>query len=360
MSTAAATFVSIPTIALNGTVDTGVMRDLTGLAVEETTAGMSWCEATFNNWGVRELAPDYLYLSGRPLDLGGTLAVSFVTDGVDRPIFAGKVSALQADYPAGQPARVLVLAEDRLQGLRLTRRTRTFDKSTAAKIAEQIANDHGLTPDVRLAGPVRAVTAQLNQSDLAFLRGLVRSDDGEVWLDGDTLRVRRRADRNAATVRLHYGRDLLSFSVRADLADQVTEVAVTGWSVADKAAVAETADSSALAGELGSGQRGGSALLASAFGDRAELLVRSAPLAGDDARALAKAAYLGRARRFVCGTGTTAGNPDLRVGVRARLTGLGDVFDGDYVVCRVRHQYDLERGYRCEFDVERAGLGTPR
>ncbi|WP_405868123.1 contractile injection system protein, VgrG/Pvc8 family [Streptomyces sp. NBC_01515] len=360
MSPQSAAYVSTPAIALNGTADPGAMSDLMALTVEETTAGMSWCEAVFSNWGARGSAQDYLYLSGDPIGFGTALSVSFAADGTDHEVFAGRVSALQADYPADGPARALVLAEDRLQDLRMARRTRTFDDSTTADVTDRLARDHGLTADVQLDGPARKVTAQLNRSDLALLRELARSDDGEVWLDGTTLRVRRRPDRQDTTVTLGYGDDLLSFSARADLADQVTQVAVTGWSVTDKAAINETADSADLAAELGTGQRAGSDLLASAFGDRDERIVRSAPLAADDARALARAAYLARARRFVCGTGTTAGNPALRVGVRVTLTGLGAAFDGDYAVCRVRHSYDLALGYRTEFDVERAGLGAAR
>ncbi|MFE4964224.1 phage late control D family protein [Streptomyces sp. NPDC056660] len=360
MSPLLAAYLSTPAIALNGTVDRGAAGDLMALTVEETTVGLSWCEATFSNWGARDAVPGYRYLSGDPIGLGTPFSVSFATDGTDRPVFDGKVSALQADYPADRPARALVFAEDRLQDLRLTRRTRTFDDATTADIADRLARDHGLTADVSLDGPIRKVTAQLNQSDLAFLRGLVRSDDGEVQLDGDTLRVRRRPDRDGDTLSLDYGGDLLSFSVRADLAHQVTELAVTGWSVADKTAVLETADAADLAAELAPGQRAGSSLLAAAFADRRERIVRSTPLTGDDARAQAKAAYLERARRFVSGTGVTAGNPALRVGIRVRLTGLGTVFDGAYYLCRVRHSYDLAQGYRTEFDVERPGLESAR
>ncbi|MER5427930.1 contractile injection system protein, VgrG/Pvc8 family [Streptomyces sp. NPDC002588] len=353
-------YVATPAIVLDGQVDTGAVGDLMALVVEETTTGMSWCEATFGNWGMRDSVPGYRYLSGDPIDFGTALAVSFCTDGTDRRVFDGKVSAVQADYPADRPVRVRVFAEDRLQDLRLTRRTRTFDESSTADIVGRVAQEHGLTADADLDGPVRKVTAQLNQSDLAFLRALARSDDAELWLDDTTLRLRRRPDRDAPTVRLDYGGDLLSFSVRADLAHQVTEVAVTGWSVADKAAVHESADALDLAAELGPGERSGSALLASAFAERSERIVRSVPLAADDARALARAAYLERARRFVCGTGTTAGDPALRVGVRVALSGLGGLFDGEYAVCRVRHEYGLAQGYRTEFDVERAGLETPR
>ncbi len=209
-----------------------------------------------------------------------------------------------------------------------------------------------------LDGPTREVTAQVNQSDLAFLRMLARRDDGEVWLDGSTLHVARRSDRDAGTATLTYGGELLSFSVRADLADQVSTLGVTGWDVSAKDAINETADSGVLGSELASGDTSGSDILGTAFSSRTENIVRATPLASDEARALARAAYLERARRFVCGTGTTAGTATLRTGTKVTLAGLGPLFNGDYYVTRVRHMFDLTLGYRTEFDVERAGIGA--
>jgi phage protein D len=246
----------------------------------------------------------------------------------------------------------------------MTRRTRTFADSSTADIAQQIAQDHGLTPEIDLDGPTRKVTAQLNTSDLAFLRGLARSDDGEVWLDGTTLHVTRRPDRSQSTnggeaIKLTYGSNMLSFTVGADLAHQVSELAVTGWSVADKDAVNESADAAALGAELGS-LTGGSAILADTLGERKERVVRTMPLASDDARALAKAGYLEKARRFVCGTATTGGTSAARVGGTASCAGLGSLFDGDYVITRVRHAFDLSQGYRTHLGLERPGIGVPQ
>jgi Bacteriophage probable baseplate hub protein len=98
-------------------------------------------------------------------------------------------------------------------------------------------------------------------------------------------------------------------------------------------------------------------VLGAAFASRTETITRSTPLTSDDARALARAAYLERARRFVCGTGQTSGTPQLRTGMTVTLAGVGGLFNGDYYVCATRHRYDLECGYRTEFDVERAGIG---
>src|SRR6266511_3187536 len=323
-------FVSTPVLAVAGTTNTEAARNLLALTVEETTVGMCWCEARLDNYGFRNDAAGYLYLGRDVLDFGTTFAVTFGPKDSSRRIFQGRISAIQADYPAAEQAQVLVFAEDALQDLRLTRRTRTFNDSSTADVANQLASEHGLTPSIDLDGPTRRVSAQLNQSDLAFLRSLARRDDGEVWPDGTTLHVSRRPDRDGGTVELSYGGDLLSFSVRADLADQCTELGVAGWDVGAK----------------------------DAFADRTEHIVRGTPVPSAEARAIARAACLERARRFVCGTRITGGTPALKVGCRVTLNGLGALFNGAYYVSRTRHMFDLTLGYRTEFDVERAGIGA--
>jgi phage protein D len=133
---------------------------------------------------------------------------------------------------------------------------------------------------------------------------------------------------------------------------------VAGWDVGAKDAISETADSSVLGSELGS-DTAGATIMSNAFGDRKERIVRAAPRSSDDATAWAQAAYLERARRFVCGTGITTGTAALTVGGQVKLSGLGGMFDGTYYVSRTRHLFDLMSGYRTEFDVERAGIGMP-
>lgn len=357
MSTATVAYAATPVISTGGQADTALASDLLSLVTEETIVGMAWCEARFNNYGYRNGAMGYLYLSRDRIDFGTQLGVSFGAGDQSRQVFTGKVSAIQADYPASDPAQLLVFAEDSLQGFRLTRRTRSFENSSTADIARQLASDHGLTPSTDLDGPTRPVVAQVNQSDLAFLRSLARADDGEVWLDGTTLHLSRRPDRDGGSFSLFYGGGLVSMSVRADLADQCTGIRVAGWDVAGKDAIAETAGSAALGSELGS-DTSGSSILSTALGGRTETIVRAAPLDTSDATALAKAAYLERARRFVCGTGLTSGTAGMMVGSRVSLSGLGGIFDGSYYVSRARHIYDVAEGYRTEFDVERPGIGA--
>ena len=97
---------------------------------------------------------------------------------------------LEACFPEGQSPEIRVLAEDRFQDLRMTRRTRTFSDVTDSDVITQIANDHGLSPSVSVNGPTYKVLAQVNQSDLAFVRERARAIDAEVWMKGNTLNAK--------------------------------------------------------------------------------------------------------------------------------------------------------------------------
>ncbi len=81
-------------------------------------------------------------------------------------------------------------------------------------------------------GPTYKHLAQVNQSDLAFLRERARSIDAELWMEGSKLFGRRRARTAAATaIELTQGHELQSFIVLADLATQRSSVTANGWDV---------------------------------------------------------------------------------------------------------------------------------
>jgi phage protein D len=356
--TAPASYLSTPVLSLAGQTSTAIANDLLSITVTESIVGMCSCEARFVNYGIRNNVADYLYLARDVFDFGKAFAVTLGAGAQARKVFDGAISAIQADYPLGEEAQVLIFAEDSLQKMRMTRRTRTFDDASTTDIAGQLASEYGLTTSFDVDSVSRTVTAQVNQSDLAFLRMLARRDDAEVWVEDGVLHLSSRPSRDGGTLSLSYGAELSSFSVRADLADQATDVVVAGWDVSGKDAISETGDGSALGSELAPGDTGGSDVLATAFSARHERIVATTPLASDEARALARAAYLERARRFACGTGMTCGTAQIRVGARLNLSGLGALFNGSYYVTRTRHMFDLTLGYRTEFDVERAGIGS--
>jgi phage protein D len=344
--------VARPTILLSGSERPSLAEGLLRLRIEDRVDGLSSCEATFGNWGTRGSETGYLYFDRRLLDFGKELTVRLGTE----TLFGGRISGLEAAYPEGGSPTLTALAEDRLQDLRMTRRSRTFTDTTDAALFRAIAAEHGLLADVDLPGPRHAVVAQLNQSDLAFLRDRARAVDAELRVDDRRLTVRPRSDRREASIRLTYRAELRELCVLADLAGQCTSLEVGGWDVAAKAALRERAGEAAISGEL-LGGHSGSGLLAAAFGERRDTVVRSVPLTGAEARAKAEALYRQRARRFVSGRGVANPTPGLRAGASVTLGGLGQLFDGRFHVTEVTHLFGGEHGFRTEFAVERAGLG---
>jgi phage protein D len=343
-----------PTIVVNGEDKAFLAAGLLGLLVHETVAGLYRCEALFGNWGNKDGHVDFLYFGRDLLDFGKPFAVKVG----DTTIFEGRVTGIEANFPEGRPAEIAVLAEDRFQDLRMTRRTRTFADISDSDVIRTVANDHGLTPQIDVSGPTHKVLAQVNQSDLAFLRDRARAVDAELWMEGTTLHAKSRASRGGTPVRMAFGRELREFSALSDLANQRSSVTVGGWDVSAKQGLSVEASDSAINAEVGNDESGAS-ILKSALGERKEAVVHGVPVDRQEAQARAEACFRSIARRFVTGRGTAEPNGDLRVGSIAELDGLGPLFNGKYYLAEVRHVFDGARGMRTEFMAERPGIGRP-
>jgi phage protein D len=342
-----------PGVSVAGEDDPVLSQRLMNLLVAETVQGLYRCEAVFSNWGSVGGDVGFLYFDRKVLDFGKAFAIKLGQE----TLFEGRVMGLEAQFPQGRPPMISVLAEDRFQDLRMTRRTRTFKSVSDADVFNSIASEHGLTANANVAGPTYAVLAQVNQSDLAFLRERARSVDAEVWVAGTALNARPRTDRVGGAFTLTYQQGLREFAVLADLAGQRSGVSVNGWDVGGKAALTYEATDSVLSGEL-NGFRSGASVLAAALGTRKESLAHTVPLSSQEARAEAEAVFKLSARRFLVGHGVAETDARIRVGNVLDLKGLGPLFSGKYYLSEVRHLFDGTRGLRTEFVAERPGLGT--
>lgn len=342
------------TVLLDGTEAPALTDGQLRLRVREDVHGLYDCELEVGNWGPSGGQPGFLFFDRRLVDFGKRLSLTFA----DKPIFSGRITGIEGRYPEGNAPSLAILAEDGFQDLRMTRRTRTFANVSDRDIVTAIAGEHGLTPSVGVDGPQYRVLAQVNQSDLAFLRERARAIDAELWIADTTLNMQPRSKRAGAKLTLTYGKELREFHVIADLAGQATSVEVTGWDVAAKQAIDARADDGAVAGELGAGLSGPS-VLRSAFGERRDTLASAVPQTAAEARARATALMKRRTRRFLVGNGTAQTQPELRVGTTVTLAGLGPLFAGDFYLAAVTHRFDGAGGLRTELTVERPGLGRP-
>jgi len=345
-----------PTINVASQDQPELSDGLLGMTIVENTTGLYRCEAMFGNWGATGSGGNrigWVYFDRQVLDFGKAFKVIYADD----TLFEGRIMALEAHFPETGLRSITVLAEDRFQDLRMTRRTRTFADVTDADVTRQLASDHGLTSDVDLPSVQHKVLAQVNQSDLAFLRERARSLDAELWMESSKLHAVRHSARRGQLIELVYRQDLREFSALADLAEQRTTVIVSGWDVGGKQAITYEASGSAIQSELNGDASGGS-ILQQALGARKEQLSHTVPLTADQAQNTAEAFFKIGARRFVTGRGVANVQSKLHAGTSVHLTELGPLFSGKYYTTEVRHIFD-RAGLRTEFTAERPGLGRP-
>jgi phage protein D len=345
-----------PTLRFAGQPDERASELVQTMVMSEGEGGLRSLELGLSNWAsTRDGGAENAFDESSSVRLGAEIEV--YGGEVDRPLelFKGRITGLEARHERGHPPELMVFAEDALVSARLVRRSRVFRDKSPADVVREVASALGLQPVIAgLTAPVRT-WAQLDETDLAFLRRLLLRFDADVQIVQGALHVSPRAEVRRAQVTLSADADLRSINVCADLADQVTSLSVRGWDVGTGAAVkAELRQGT----NLGPGRgREGSAVLGDAIGDRPENIGNFAVGVQEEAQALAEAAFDRRARGFVRAVGVTEGNPNLRVGVHLTLTGLGTRFDNDYYVASTRHCFDLREGYRTEFVAECAYLG---
>ncbi len=149
-------------------------------------------------------------------------------------------------------------------------------------------------------------------------------------------------------IKLERGVNLASFSPRLSLAGQVGAVEVRGHDRRQKKVI------QGLAKRSGNGlSRAGQEIVTQGPHGPTVMRTTHAQVSNDvEARTLAEAQMQQQEQRLISGNGTSFGYPDMRVGTRLDLGGLGR-FSGTYTVSEVTHSIS-EGGYQTSFMVNQA------
>jgi uncharacterized protein len=351
-ATATGIRIARPSIFIGGQEDSALAQALLQLTISESVHGLYHCEARFGNWGPKNNSIGFMYFDRKKLEFGKAMQIKVDQD----KMFDGRISAIEGTFNEGRPPEIAALLEDRFQDLRMTQRTRTFPDASDSDVINKIAADYGLQASVDVTGPTYKVLAQVNQSDLSFLRERARSIDAEIWLDDRTLYCKMRSKRNNGTVKLNYGGELREITVIADLAGQRTSVSVNGWDISSKSAMTYEATEQAISSELNN-TTSGISILKSAFGTRKEAVAHTIPLNSSEAQAEAESVLRMTARRFLVAHGMAQADAKLRVGTYVDIQNIGSLFNGKYYLSQVKHVFDGNQGFRTEFTAERPGIG---
>ena len=162
--------------------------------IVENTNGLYRCEAKFGNWGKNDSNTGFLYFDRSVLDFGKTFEGQARRRHALRRPDHGTRGAISRRAVA---ATITVLAEDRFQDLRMTRRTRTFADVSDADVIRQIATDHGLHPSVDVRADAQSARAGEPERPGVPARARARDRRRSLWMEDND--AERASARRAAT-----------------------------------------------------------------------------------------------------------------------------------------------------------------
>ena len=312
--------------------------------------------------------PERMVLKKAGFEIGApvVLSVNSGARSVPEKLLVGEVTAVEAEFSA---AGTFTVVRGFDQAHRLFRgcvsesyRNVTYS-DVARLVARRAALQAGRIDDSRTVHPH---VAQGNESDWQFLSRLAAEIGFEVAVVEGKLDFRtptpseeapETGDHTTADpLALVPGTSLLRFRSTVTSAEQVKEVVVRGWDVANKQVVVGRAAAGTTSAQLGVDPVD----LAGKFGSPVHSL--EAPFAGQaEVDALARAVADQIAGAFAEFEGVARGDPKLRAGKAVSLGLAGDPFDGRYTLTTTRHVFDPDEGYTTQFTAsgrqERSLLG---
>jgi len=303
---------------------------------------------------IRLQDPDLKLIDSGPFDLTKEIEISAQTaDGKWCDLIKGEITALEPEFQEGMIARLAVRGYDKSHRLYRETKSRAHLNKKDSDLATEIAQSAGLQADVESTSTVYNHIFQHNQTDLGFLRQRAQRIGYECYVDRGKLIFRKPSARESAAT-LTWGDTLLSFYPRMNLAKQVDEVIIRGWSVDEQKAVVGRAQQGTLYPQIQEPKDGAS--WARAFGD-SKLIIVDRPVSRQaEANTLAEARLNEISGAFVQAEGEALRQPDIRAGKAITLEGLGERFSGTYLVTRARHVY-TPQGLKTKFSIKGTGTG---
>lgn len=320
---------------------------------------------------------EFVDAAGIVLDRGGftigaSVTLSVSENGTQGPqkLLDAEVTALDREDVGGE-LRTRVRGLDRSHRLFRGRRVAAYLDSTPSDIVRTVAQRASIRVSrVEAPSQIMKQVTQDNVSDWAFLKRLADANGcvfslGEQGLDfgppteASTAGGGQGGARDDPVV-IEHGRNTLYLHATVTSAEQVAEVEVRGWDVAQKAKVVSVAPAKTLTAQL---PETDPVKVAGAFpSPRYVSPTGTGTQQSQDDRATSLAGRI--AGGFAEIEAHLLGNSRIRSGTAVRLSGFGTPFDGRYTVTESKHDFSSEQGYTTSVTVSDAsdrslfGLGT--
>jgi phage protein D len=325
------------TVTLGGSSLARELRGwLTAVTVTESVDAAGSFALEFQNW---DADTGTVRVSDHDaLAPGAAVVIKLGYDEGVEPVIDGEITGLEFWGREGQDFRLVARGYDRLHRLRRGRRTKSYLQAKDSDVAEQIAGELGLTPEVEATSEVHEYLLQANQTDIDFLLARARAIGYELSADAKTLRFRKSRHDRGKAITIDPTHGLVAFQAYLSTAEQVSQVIVRGWDPKAKQALTGQAQASQVTGAM-NGRTPGPGASKTAFGESTLTLIDHPVATQGEADLLAQGVLDRIALDYLTAEVTAVGNPAVRAGTVVEIGGLGERFSGLYYVTEVEHAW---------------------
>ena len=304
--------------------------------------------------------PNRIVVEKSKVKMGSTVNITLASTQTETPekLISAEVTALEAEI--GSPGSfTIVRGYDPAHRLFRGRHTKSYTQATASDAVTQVAQRAKLPAgQIDSSKTVFDHLGQFGQTDWEFLDGLAKRIGFELTMRENKVDFRPREEAKSAPAQdtgktnplvLRLGSDLLRFRSVITAAEQVAEIEVRGWDVAQKRKIVSTVPAGTKSVELPTMKP---ADMAKPFGDPKYVASDVAYRTQSEADTAAKALAEDIGSSFAEIDAVARGNPKLRANVGIKIENAGEPFDGKYTITAARHRYDpTHGGYTTAFSV---------
>jgi uncharacterized protein len=366
-------------VLIRGQDQPQIIDDVISVSYTDTLKEIDSFDLTVNNWDPKRgggARGTFKYSSAHTFDpfQDVELFLGYYHNGNDerRRMLLGEITTLTPTFPSSGPSTLTVRALNLLHRFRTRQQTKVFSQKKDSEIAQQIVDD--IATDLRQRVPGLTLqldpaekSANLRQEDpigylvmnseypINFLFARARLIGYELSVEEAsqgsqrtaTFHFRRPTQVTSNTYTLEWGKTLISFSPTLQTARQVSEVVIRGWDPSGKTAIEEHATRADLPpseivrpSDLN--------ITESSLAQKLEIVADHAVQNRQEAKRIAIRTLRQLAQGLVEGRGKTVGLPDLRAGSKVQILGLGNPYEGIYLVTGTTHTIG-DGGYTTDF-----------
>ncbi|MFC6334426.1 phage late control D family protein [Paenibacillus septentrionalis] len=281
------------------------------------------------------------------LQPGNSVEVSIGYTDILTPLFFGYISNTEFNFSSGQAPVISVTAMDISFFMMRSGEPQIWSNKTIPDIVEELGRKYGLTEfDIEKDTQVYPTLMKNTETDHKFIKNLADKLHYEFFVVGKKLYFRPYMNNRTPVMTLEWGKQLMSFKLEHDIADQVTKVIVKGNIRKSKDIVYGEAST---VRKLGKNSLTGGDLLKK-IGTFIQVIQEQVD---DEAEAkeLAEAKMEEISMKLVSASASCIGLPEIRAGRYIEIGGLGKRLNTLYYIESATHTVGSS-GYQTSFKLK--------